>query len=128
MPFYVIQVFSLYGNAAPFCYNCFGFGLYEEGGMAVVEKVYQLPPEFLLNAIYDVAEMRKAKVARISDDELEMVTEMYRIKTTYRFRLERGSSDVKLSVDSDGEDENAQRDAEFMLAVLDGLVSQITGQ
>ena len=96
--------------------------------MAVVEKVYQLPPEFLLNAIYDVAEMRKAKVARISDDELEMVTEMYRIKTTYRFRLERGSSDVKLSVDSDGEDENAQRDAEFMLAVLDGLVSQITGQ
>ena len=95
--------------------------------MAVVEKIYPLPPEFLLNAIYDVAEMRKAKVTRVSDDELEMMTEMYQFKTIYRFRLERGSYDVKLSVDSDGEDESALRDVEFMFTILDGLVSQITG-
>ena len=99
--------------------------------MTVVEKVYSLPPEVLKNAIYDIAEMRKAKI-RSSPGEagssavLEMTTEMYKIKTVYSFNLLRDQDGTKISIETGGDDESAKQDVALMFAILDGIIYPVT--
>ena len=98
--------------------------------MAVIERFYPVSPEYLLNAVYDVAEMRKAKVTKTPEEnsevsEVEFVTEMYQIKTSYLFRLLRETKGTTLTVESGGDEKNALRDVQLMFTVLDGFANQL---
>jgi hypothetical protein len=86
--------------------------------MAAIEKNYQLNPAFLLNAIYDVAEMRKAKVIGAGENGVELETEMYGIKTLYSFRLSCGQAGTALSVESEG-------DMDVMFALLESIIDPL---
>jgi hypothetical protein len=97
--------------------------------MAAIEKIYALPPEVLLNAIYDVQEIRKAKITHSHHEagevsEVEMVAEMYKIKTSYTFRLTRTAAGTALTIKSEGKSYSARQSIHFMLTVLDGMVDQ----
>ena len=96
--------------------------------MAVKEKFYQLTPESLKNVICDVAEMRKAKITRPGGMlEVEMITEMYRIKTSYIFRMTREKTGTTLSIESGNGDDNSVEDVEFMFVILDGMIDPFKG-
>ncbi len=97
--------------------------------MAAIEKSYALPSAVLLNAIYDVQEIRKAKIIHSRHEagevtEVEMVTEMYKIKTAYTFRLARTAAGTTLTIESKGESDFVRQNIHFMLTVLNGMVDQ----
>jgi len=98
--------------------------------MAVTKKSYPLSPEVLLNVIYDIQEMRKALVTgtpveKADVTEVEMVTEMYKIKKTYLFRLTRGKAGTTVEIESDDGKDVAQQSVYSMLYTLDGMVSPL---
>ena len=93
--------------------------------MAATEKSYTLSPAFLKNVLNDIAEMRKAKVTGESEDRLEIDTDMYGIKTAYRFRMTRGPSVTLLAVETDGESENARGGVQMMIAMIDGMIGSL---
>ena len=95
--------------------------------MAATKKFYPLSPEVLLNAIYDIQEMRKALVVgtpveKAAVTEVEMITEMYRIKKAYLFRLTRGKAGTTVEIESDDGKDDIQQSVSFMLNTLDGMV------
>ncbi len=94
--------------------------------MAAIEKYYPLTPTFLMNAVCDVAELRKAKVTYPSDNEIIMETEMYKRKKSYLFRLTRGGSGTTLTIETEGDTENARNSITLMLSILDGIINQAT--
>ena len=98
--------------------------------MAVAEKYYPLAPEFLLNAIYDIQEMRKAKITKPPGEkpeviQVEMVTDMYKIKKSYLFRLTRSEAGTTVDIESDDDTEINQQDVHFMLAIMDGMIEPL---
>ena len=100
--------------------------------MAVAEKLYPYAPEFLLNAIYDIQEMRKAKAMKLPGkepdvSEVEMVTDMYTVKKKYLFRLTRCKEGTMVQIESDDSAGNTEQSVHFMLAMLDGLIEPFSG-
>ena len=101
--------------------------------MTVTEKLYPYTPAFLLNAIYDIQEMRKAKAIKLPGQEpdvieVEMITDMYTVKKTYLFRLTRNKEGTLVAIESEDSAENAEQSVHFMLAVLDGVVEPFGGK
>ena len=101
--------------------------------MAVTQRVYPYTPEFLLNAIYDIREMRKAKAIKLpvkNPDvaEVEMITDMYTVKQTYLFRLTRGKAGTVVEIESNDSTENAAHSVGFMLSVLDAMIEPFRGK
>ena len=90
--------------------------------MAEQEKIYNHAPALILNVINDIAEMRKARVTHSAQNELDMETDMYGIKTAYCFKLTRGTAETKLKVASGGEDEIARQNVAVMFTLLDGML------
>ena len=90
--------------------------------MASVEKVYENTPNFLLNILYDIVEMRKATVTHEGREILAIDTEMYGIKTGYIFRIIPSSAGTSVEVETEGNDENAERRAQLMLDTLDNMI------
>ena len=95
--------------------------------MAQTEKFYPHTPEFLLNAIYDIQEMRKAKTNKLPGNEpdiseIEMVTDMYSVKKTYLFRLTRSESGTLVKIESDDGTDDAEQGVNFMFSMLDGVI------
>ena len=100
--------------------------------MAVTEKFYPDTTEFLLNAIYDIQEMRKAKAIKRPGKEpdiaeVELVTDMYAVKKTYLFRLTRSESGTMVKIEADDGAENAEQSVRFMLNILDGMIEPFRG-
>ena len=100
--------------------------------MAVIEKLYPYSTEFLLNAIYDINEMRKAKAIKLPGKEpdiaeVEMITDMYTVKKTYLFRLTRDKDGTMVEIESDDSARSAEQSVHFMLTVLDGMVEPFGG-
>ena len=95
--------------------------------MAQTEKFYPYTPEFLLNAIYDIQEMRKAKTVKLPGNEpdiaeIEMITDMYSVKKIYLFRLIRNEAGTTVKIESDDSTDNAEQSVDFMLTMLDGVI------
>ena len=98
--------------------------------MTATKKSYPLSPEVLLNVIYDIQEMRKAMltgtpVEKAGVTEVEMVTEMYRIKEAYLFRLTRGKAGTTVEIESDDGKDVVQQSVHSMLYTLDGMVAPL---
>ena len=92
--------------------------------MAVSEKFYSYTPVFLMNAVCDVAEMRKAKITYPSKGEMMMETEMYKIKKAYMFRLADADGGATLAIETDGDTEDARQSITLMFSILDGIINQ----
>ena len=85
-------------------------------------KSYAHTPALLMNIINDIAEMRKAKVIQPNIGTLIMDTEMYGIKTEYRFLIEYPIPEASVTVETDGEDEEAERRVQLMFATLENML------
>ena len=92
--------------------------------MAVSKKIYSYTPVFLMNAVCDVAEIRKAKITYPSKGEMMMETEMYKIKKVYLFRLTDADGGTVLSIETDGDTEDARQSIALMFSILDGIINQ----
>ena len=90
--------------------------------MAVMKKQYALPPVYLSNAVCDVAEIRKAKLAYPSKDEIHMETEMYGDKRKYLIRIAQNGDGTRLMIETDGDSENIRQDITLMFTILDGII------
>ena len=94
--------------------------------MASSEKMYLNAPALLLNILYDIVEMRKAKITHEDEKTLAIDTEMYGIKTGFLFRVTPFVSGTSVSVETDGNDENAVRRVQLMFATLDNMIELFT--
>lgn len=95
--------------------------------MAVIEKTYPYKPEFLLNAIYDIQEMRKARVMKSPSREgtpieVKLLTEMYGIEKLYIFRLMGNESSTVVEIESNDSSNNPEQSVQLMLTILDGII------
>ena len=90
--------------------------------MAIMEKRYKASPEVLSNAVADIAEMRKGRTKRESNGGITLCTEMYKIKTLYNFRFDKGPVETTVEIETDGEDSFAQWNIQLMFATLDYLL------
>ena len=90
--------------------------------MATMEKKYKTSPEVILNAVADIAEMRKGKSMRERNGDITLCTEMYKIKTLYNFRFGRDDAETTVAIQTDGEDSFAQWNIRLMFATLDHLL------
>lgn len=96
--------------------------------MAVIEKTYDLSPAMLWNAVADIVEMRRGRTTHHDDESMTVVTEMYRIKTEYRFRVIPVLAKTTMIIETDGESENDKRRIELMFATLDNMTAPFTEQ
>ncbi len=95
--------------------------------MAVVEKFYPLTRVLLMNAVCDVAEIRKAKVTYPAADEIKMETEMYKRKKVYLFRWTGGNDGTTLLIETDGNADSDREGITLMFSILDGIIHQAIG-
>jgi hypothetical protein len=96
--------------------------------MAVIEKSYPLVPAILWNAVADITEMRKGKSKRIDDESMMLDTEMYGIKTEYRFKLTRGPTETTVTIETEGDSENDERRVQLMFTTLDNMLAPFLEQ
>ena len=94
--------------------------------MAVMEKTYAQPAAVLLNLVNDIVEMRKAKITHSDRATLVIDTEMYGIKTEYRFRVVPHLAETSVTIETEGEDDHARRRVELMFATLENMLTQFT--
>ena len=94
--------------------------------MAVLEKKYTCKSVILLNIVYDIAEMHKAKVTRLDRERLLIDTEMYGIRTEYVFRIAPLPTGTLVSVATECQDASADRLIQLMFAILENMLSAFT--
>ncbi|MCL2342926.1 MAG: hypothetical protein FWC62_03380 [Firmicutes bacterium] len=91
--------------------------------MAVMKNSYPQKASVFLNIIYDIAEMRKANVTRMDHESLIMDTEMYGIKTEYLFHIVPAGEGTTVTVETEKENDDAQRGVRLMFATLENALS-----
>ena len=91
--------------------------------MAVMEKTFNQNPTVLLNIVNDIAEMRKASVRRMDRERVLVDTDMYRIKTAYVFRIVPVEAGTSVTVETDGEDDNAARNVQLMFTTIENMLT-----
>ena len=92
--------------------------------MAAVEKTYAQPSAVLLNLVNDIVEMRKAKITHSDGATLVVNTDMYGIKTEYRFHVASRITGTSVTIETEGEDDHARRRVELMCATLENMLIQ----
>jgi len=97
--------------------------LYGGDRMAVMEKTFNQNPTVLLNIVNDIAEMRKASVRRMDRERVLVDTDMYRIKTAYVFRIVPVEAGTSVTVETDGEDDNAARNVQLMFTTIENMLT-----
>ena len=90
--------------------------------MAVIEKTYAHPPAILWNLINDIIEMRKGKVKSYGKESISVDTDMYGISTTYLFSVVQSDEGTKVTVETEGEDEDDIRGVELMFTTLENML------
>jgi len=91
--------------------------------LVVMEKSYPLIPAILWNAIADITEMWKGKTKRIDDEGIILDTEMYGIKTEYRFYLRHGPTETSVTIETDGDSAEDERRVALMFATLENMIA-----
>ena len=93
--------------------------------MTVKEKAYDQTPAILLNIVNDIGEMWKADVQRLDGERLALKTEMYGIKTAYTLRVVGSPAGTTVTVETEDEDENAERRILLLFATIDHMLSPL---
>jgi hypothetical protein len=86
------------------------------------EKTYEQSPAVLLNILYDIVEMWKAKVKQDRLEELIVDTIMYGRKIEYIFSIINSGKNTSVTVKTEGERENAERRIQLVFAMLDNMI------
>ncbi len=95
--------------------------------MAIMVQAYDLSPAVLWNGIYDVAEMHRAKIKKEHEDVALIETEMYKIKTTYKFRVQPNpNGGASVMVETDGTNEDDERRLRLLLTALESFLASFT--
>ncbi len=88
---------------------------------------YDLSPAILWNGIYDVAEMHRAKIKRRQEDFALIETEMYKIKTTYKFCVQPNPhGGASVTVEADGSNADDERRLRLLFAALNSFLEAFT--
>ena len=95
--------------------------------MANAKKAYPYTPVLLYNIACDIAEMYKAKITEDKVDRFSFITEIYGLKTKYIFLIEKQTEGCVLSVESEGDDEQAEKQLLFMLSIVDNMLTTLGG-
>ncbi|MDR1131818.1 MAG: hypothetical protein LBL15_05320 [Oscillospiraceae bacterium] len=92
--------------------------------MAGAQKLYRQNAVLLYNLACDIVEMYKAKITQDDVARFAFDTAMYGQKTHYLFRIETQPDGCLLSIETEGEDESAERRVSFMFSVVDNMLAQ----
>ena len=90
--------------------------------LAVAQKTYPQAPMLLYNCANDIVEMYKAKITEDQGERFGFSTEMYGLRTEYLFRIEKHPSGCLLTIETEGDGEDAARRVSLMFAVVDNML------
>ena len=93
--------------------------------MANIQKKYPHSSGLLYNLACDIVEMYKAKVTEDKAGRFGFTTEMYGQRTDYLFQIKKQEDGCLLLIETEGEDEQSDKQLSFMFSIVDNMLAQL---
>ena len=93
--------------------------------MAEAKKEYPYSSVLLYNLACDIVEMYKAKITQDRSEHFGFITEMYGQETSYIFCIKEQPDGCLLSIETEGENAEADKQLSFMFSIVDNMLARL---